>query len=151
MKQEGCAAKKEKQKKARAVCVSHFVATAKQAVDNCVIKEFAVIINSKLPVWHFYQQGFFERKRRDSSQAKRRVSEVKRSATSFRPPEDEAKRLRSQKEKQKRLAPISVSPFVATAKQAAELAEAKGFEPLYRLLGNRISSAGRYNHFDTLP
>ena len=31
------------------------------------------------------------------------------------------------------------------------LAEAKGFEPLYRLLGNRISSAGRYNHFDTLP
>ena len=31
------------------------------------------------------------------------------------------------------------------------MAEAKGFEPLYRLLGNRISSAGRYDHFDTLP
>ena len=46
---------------------------------------------------------------------------------------------------------VSVSRFVATTKQAAELAEAKGFEPLYRLLGNRISSAGRYDHFDTLP
>ena len=33
----------------------------------------------------------------------------------------------------------------------SHLAEAKGFEPLYRLRGNRISSAGRYDHFDTLP
>ena len=41
------------------------------------------------------------RRKRDLSQAERRVSEVKRSATSFRPTEDEAIRLRSQKEKQK--------------------------------------------------
>lgn len=39
----------------------------------------------------------------------------------------------------------------ATIRRGRLLAEAKGFEPLYRLLGNRISSAGRYNHFDTLP
>lgn len=31
------------------------------------------------------------------------------------------------------------------------VAEAKGFEPLCRLPDNRISSAGRYDHFDTLP
>ena len=48
---------------------------------------------------------------------------------------------------------VIVKPFVgcATFDGYAELAEAKGFEPLYRLRGNRISSAGRYDHFDTLP
>ena len=45
-----------------------------------------------------------------------------------------------------------VNCFLLRPKRCRQpLAEAKGFEPLYRLLGNRISSAGRYNHFDTLP
>ena len=48
---------------------------------------------------------------------------------------------------------VFVKSFVgcATPDGYAELAEAKGFEPLYRLRGNRISSAGRCDHFDTLP
>ncbi len=31
------------------------------------------------------------------------------------------------------------------------LAETVGFEPTCQFLGNRISSAARYNHFDTSP
>ena len=44
-----------------------------------------------------------------------------------------------------------VKPFLVRLQAEPTLAEAKGFEPLYRLRGNRISSAGRYDHFDTLP
>ena len=33
----------------------------------------------------------------------------------------------------------------------SKMAEAVGFEPTCRLPDNRISSAGRYDHFDTLP
>ena len=31
------------------------------------------------------------------------------------------------------------------------LAERMGFEPMCRVNGNRISSAARYDHFDTFP
>ena len=75
---------------------------------------------------------------------------LRKPATLFRQTEGEAVRRRSKRRKRKGVAVFATS-FILRPQASRLMAEAKGFEPLYRLLGNRISSAGRYDHFDTLP